>query len=315
MFLQKINQLATDWGKSNGELHDVARESLLYGMRLTRYPSMLKRELRRVRIDSLIAKPLWSGNAYLLLELPEVLTNKRKKIPCLADFHFARKNLSKKQLVELKKQVKMKCSIPREELFRELMVNIKNLSWRGRFLPQHDGMYENLKDIESDLAIRAMEIINREFSNFRNQNREQIVAYLGYCLKSKYDTFLKQESPKMLKARIEPEDFDRIVHDKLAGEESNMEHVDLDFKEDLKKMLQPKIYRGVAILLGFEDIIDQRGFAKYLKDKSLELRNLNQSQFKSHIEKYLGVPVFEKAMQNDKLKQFLLGRINVEQGE
>lgn len=309
MFLQKIDKLASDWGYSRNEIEQVAKESLLYGMRIVRHPSALKRELRRVKIDSLIAKPLWSGNAYLLMELPEVMTNKKKKIPCLEDFHFARTILTKKHLTDLKKQVRHRCNIPREELIKELIPQIQRLSWKGRFLPKHDGMYENLKDVQGELVLRCMEVINKEMSNFKSNDKEEILTYLSYCISRKSDTFLKKSTPKAFRVKTEDNELDEMFQQSKVEEDSPDNFNTVDFKHDLKKVLAPKVYRGVALLMEFADAADQRGFNTYLIGKNVQASQLNQTQLKSHIERYLGVSVFNKAYENKEFKEFLKNRI------
>jgi hypothetical protein len=308
MFLQKINRLATDWNRHPQELDLVARESLLYGMRLTRHPSALKRELKKVKIDSLIARPLWSGNAYLLHVLPEVLCNKKKKIPCLEDFLFARKVIQREHLKELRARRKNMCKIPFEDLFKALMPGVKRQAWRGRFIPQFDAMNENLKDIEQDIVVRTLEVLNKEITNFKSKNKEEILAYLGFCVKGKSDTYLKQRTPKQIKARIEPEDFDRIVHQARQDEAGESEFADVDFKKDLQAVLSIKVYRGVALLMNFAEPTDTRKFDRYLRNKNIKMEWLTQSQLKIHIEKYIGAPVFERAFENSTLKEFLTNR-------
>ena len=311
MFLQKIDRLATDWDRQSNELEGVARESLLYGMRITRHPSALKKELKKVKISSLLAKPLWSGNAYLLHTLPQVLTNKKKKIPCLADFLFARKTLSRENLRELRTRQKNLCAISREELLKGILPNIKKQAWRGRFIPQFDSMHESLKDIEQDLIVQALEIVNKEISNFKSTNKEEIVSYLGYCLDKKGDTYLLQHTPKQVKARIEPEDFDRVVHQARKEESGEVnDYAEVEFKKDLETVLPKRMYRGIALLMQFADPLDTRKFDRYLRGKQIRPEWLTQTQLKHHIEKFLGTPIFDKVMETPELRDFLLKRIN-----
>lgn len=308
MFLQKIHRLASDWDRSPQVLDAVARESLLYGMRLVRHPSALKKELKKVKICSRIAKPLWSGNAYLLHTLPEVMCNKKQKIPCLEDFLFARKVLSREHLKELRIRRKNRCKIPRQELFDGVLTNIKRGAWKGRFLPKFDAMYENLSDVEQDLVVRALEVMNKEVTNFKTKSKEEVVNYLGYCVNKKVATYLKQAAPKAIKARVEAEDFDRVVHQARAEENSHSQLEEAEFRNDLKKVVPPKVYRGIALLMQFADAADTRQFKNYLKERSLNRSTLTHVQLKAHIEKYLECSIFNKAMENQALREFLMNR-------
>jgi hypothetical protein len=314
MFLQKIDRLASDWCINKTEIESVARESLLYGMRLVRHPSALKRELRKLRISSLIAKPLWSGNAYLLHVLPDVLCDPKKKIPCLDDYHFARRILTRAHLREIKKRRKNLCKITPELLFKDLLPKIKSQAWRGRFIPQFDRMNENLKDIEQDLAVRALEVVNKEVTNFKTQDKDKIKNYLEYCVTKKADTYLGERTPRQIRARIEPEAFDRVVHQARQEEHGDTDFSEVEFKNDLKSVLSVKVYRGVALLMNFAEAKDAGRFDRYLHERNIKLKWLTQTQLKLHIEKFLGAPVFEKVTDNLDLKQFLLGRIKGQRG-
>lgn len=305
MFLQKIDKLASDWNLYPTAMDGVARESLLYGMRLTRHPSALKRELKKVNISSLLAKPLWSGNAYLLHVMPEVLCNKKKKIPCLDDFHFVKKTLTRKHLQEIKRRQKNRCKIAPHELFLDLVPKLKKKAWQGRFIPRFDAMNESLKDIEQDLAVRALEVVNKEVTNFKTSEHEKIHAYLSYCVNKKADTYLKERTPKRIKARIEPEDFDRIVHQARQEEFGDLDFSEVEFRTDLKSSLPLKVYKGVSLLMNFADAADSRRFDRYLRERHIRPEWLTQTQLKHHIEKFLEAPVFD----NEQLKQFLIDRI------
>jgi len=319
MFLQKIEKLAQDWSVEVAALEAVARESMLYGMRLTRHPSALKRELKKVKIDSKLARPLWSGNAYLLITFPEVLCNKKKKIPCLEDFLFARRVLSKEQRALLQERLDQYCKIPREELLVAMVRSAKKEAYHGRFIPQFDQMNESLKDVEQDLIVRALEILNKEMTNFKTESREGIDIYLSYCLGKKAATYLSENSPKGIKARIEPEDFDRVIH---QGQVQALDReggvplcpfLEADFKKDLHSVLPEKIYRGVALLMNFADVKDTHHFEKFLLEKNIKAQWLTQAQMKKHIEKFLGYPVFEKVHETT-LREFLIRRMHQEEG-
>lgn len=312
MFLDKIQKLAEDWQKHPDQLESVAKESLLYGMRLVRNPSPLKKELRKVKISSLIAKPLWSGNAYLLITLPEVLCNRKKKIPCLNDFLYARKILTDSQLKEIRSRVKNICKIPRDKLIKDLIPGVKRSAWSGRFLPQFDGMFENIKDVEQDLIVEALTVVNKEISNFKSNDPGEISKYLSYCADKKAKTYLKQKTPKQLKARLEQAEFDLVVHTHRAEEEQDNCFSNVDIKKDLKKLLSSRVYLGVALFMGFAEQKDKEAFDNYLKLKNIKRAWIAPAQLKLHIEKFLGGPVFQLAESNQTLKKFLLNRIKAE---
>lgn len=310
MFLQKIKKLAIEWSCPLDSLTEVATQSLFYGMGLVRTPSPLKKELRKVKIDTRLAKPLWSGNAYLLSTLPQVLCDKKKKIVCLEDFHFARKVLSTKHLGLLQKKLNNQCDISREDLIKELMPEVRRRSAKGRFLLHFDRKFSKSQDIEHDLVVRTLEIVNKEYCNFKSKNREDIIKYLTYCLRKKAATYLKEQAPKMQRVFIsEDTHLEQIVHDELELNFVEQDFSMLEMKEDLKRILSPKVYRGIALLGGFPDIVDHKGFDFYLSQKNRTRANLNQTQLKNHIEKYLNYPIFEKVFESDKLRNFLINRM------
>lgn len=191
------------------------------------------------------------------------------------------------------------------------MPKIKHQTWRGRFIPQFDAMNENLKDIEHDLIVESLVILNKEMSNFRSNDKEEISNYLSYCLKSKADTYLKQHKPKAIKARIEPEDFERVVHnDRMQDSMADVDFSEVEFRQDLQKFLAPKVYRGISLLMQFASPEDMRGFDRYLVTRNIKSEWITQTQLKHHIEKYVGCSVFSEVAENPMLKNFLMNRIN-----
>lgn len=307
MFLEKIRKIGEDWGKSSEEMQDVARESLLYGMRITRTPGGLKRELKKVKIDSTIARPLWSGNSYLLLTLPVVLTNKYKKIPNLEDFLFARKVLGKKTIRELRAKVKNLPEVTAQELFTRLAPGIKKRAWRGSFIPRFDSMHGTIQDVEHDLMKVAIEIMNKEMMNFKNpKNLEEIETYLSYCFDRKLDTYLKQHTPRMLKARIEnTKVFDRIVENKRAEEIFDLATEDCEFRQDLRKVLSRNGYRAVSLLMNFADEADEKNFQDFIATIGYDRDTLPGKKLKATIEKHIGYEVFDAVKHSPKLKEYL----------
>jgi hypothetical protein len=307
MFLEKIKKIADDWGKSSEEMQDVARESLLYGMRITRTPGNLKRELKKVKIDSTLAKPLWSGNSYLLLTLPVVLTDRKKKIPNLEDFLFARKVLGKKNIRQLKTKVKNLPSITAQEIFQRLMPSIKKRAWRGSFLPRFDSMHGTIKDIEHDLMKEAIEVMNKEMMNFKNpKDLDSIEDYLSYCFDRKLDTYLKQHKPRLLKARIDDEKaFDKIVEAKRSEDIFDLATEDCEFRQDLRKILSRNGYKAVSLLMNFADELDELAFGQYLQPLGFTRENIPAKKLKITIEKFIGYDVFDAVRNSPRLKEYL----------
>jgi hypothetical protein len=307
MFLEKIKKIGDDWGRSSEEMQDVACQSLLYGMRITRSPGDLKRELKKVKIDSTLAKPLWSGNSYLLLTLPLVLVDRKKKIPNLEDFLFAKKVLGRKNLKELRMKVKNLPKIPAQEILQLLLPSIKQQAGRGRFLPQFDSMHGKLKDIEQDLMKEAIEVMNKEMMNFKNtKDLDEIVKYLSYCLKRKTDTYLKQHTPKLLKARIDDEQsFDKLVETKRSEEIFDIATDDCEFRQDLRKVLSRNGYKAVSLLMNFADADVEQDFQMQLSALGFTRENIKMKKLKTLIEKYIGYEVFDAVKHSPKLKEYL----------
>jgi len=315
MFLQKIRGLAKDWNKDVQDLDAVAKESLLYGMRLHRTPSRLKKELRRVGIHTLLARPLWAGNAYLLITLPEVIHDRKRKIPNLEDLLYARSVLEEKHCGILSERVEKKCQISTEELLRRLKPAIRLHARKGRFLVQFDQMHGTLHDIEQDITSLALEVINREISNFRTQNIDEIIPYLAYCVGKKAKTYLRKEAPKQKKVQTEASHFDYLVHKNRDEEEnSTTGFEEVDFREDLRRILSSEVYAGISLLMNFADEEIRQQFRSFLKAKQIKLEWLTNSQLKLHIERFLGCRVFEKAKANQEFRNFLLQRARSPEG-
>jgi hypothetical protein len=307
MFMERIRRLAMDWGKSPQALDGVARESLFYGMRLETKPGRLKQELKRVGIDSKLATPLWSGNYYLLLTLPEILIKKNSKIPCLEDYLFAKKTLKRPHLSVLRKRFKNIPNASREDMIQKLLRTIKRESYRGRYLTQFDRMYEKKADIHHDLICEALAVMNKEWTNFKNHNQVEMLNYLSYCVGTKADTYLSATTPKMKRAHLEdPSELEALINaqkeDDLNWDNTPASHM---LQQDLQQMLSKEAYLGVALLMDFAEPEQKNKFEKSLKERGFNRQQLSHSKLKLLIERYLGVKVFQNLRNSEELSQYL----------
>jgi len=309
MLLEKIRRLALEWGKTPQALEAVARESLLYGMRIETKPKNLKLELKRVGIDSKLATPLWSGDYYLLLVLPQVLINKKIKIPCLEDLQFAKRILKRAHLSALKQRFKNLPSTTREEVFKKILPIIKKESYRGRYLTQFDYMYEKKEDIQQDIICKALTILNKEWTHFNTSDPDKITNYLSYCIARKTNTYLASTSPKMRRAHVEDEeDLEILVNHHLDKDfESDDIKSTHQLRNDLSRMLPPRTFKAVSLLLGFADPKHETKFEKSLRARGLRRQQLSCSKLKLLIERHLGIEVFSDLKQSLDLRQYLRG--------
>jgi len=310
MFMKRIRQLAIEWGKAPHEMECVARESLLYGMRLVTRPTRLKSELKKIGIDSKLATPLWSGNFYLLQILPTVLLDKKKKIPSLEDFQFARKVLKKFDLKLLEARVKNLSGLCRDEMLAKLLKTATlQQSYRGRFLPKFDRMHEHKHDIQHDLACETLAIINKEWTNFKTNDPNEIQGYLSYCLKNKANTYLENRAPKLHRAEMEDDEaLDRAAHQRQSLDcNLDLDHSTVILRTDLQKILSPQAYRGISLLLNFARKPDEHEFLQFLQAKGLKRDGLSYSKLKVHIERHLGVKVFQEMKTTPQLVEYLRG--------
>jgi hypothetical protein len=312
MFMERIRQLAVEWGKSPEDLNQVARESLLYGMRLNTKPTQLKKELKRVGIDSTIATPRWSGTYYLLICLPQVLTDRKKKIPSLEDYLFAKTVLAPDQLDQLTQNLKKIPDVSRHEIVAGLMKKtIKFESRRGRFLPRFDRMYENDKDVKQDLLCEALAIMNKEWCNFqRPDDAQEIHNYISHCVKGKTATYLKSCSPRMKRAKLdEPGALENII-DKQSIQERNLFDADEQstvLKEDLRSMLPYDSFQAVALLMNFAEDAEEQRFQSFLRSKGHSRIGLSYTRLKMYIERYMGTSIFLEIRKSEKLESYLRG--------
>ena len=308
MLMEKVRKLAVEWGKTPNALNAVARESLLYGMRIETKPGRLKQELRKVGIDSKIATPLWSGDYYLLLGLPQVLIDPKAKIPCLEDYQFAKSVLRPDEIAALRERFKNVPQVSREEIFKKLLPVIKNKSYRGRFLPQFDQMHEKRGDVLHDLICEALAIMNKEWTEFRNPKRsEEIIQYLSFCVSSKTNTYLKAAAPKMKKARVEDAgELEALINQQRSDDlEINDSENTSQLKEDLKRLLPTPAYNAVALLLNFADPDLERGFEQSLVEHGLKRQKLPPMKLKNMIERHLKIKVFEDLKNSKELGKYL----------
>lgn len=308
MFLQKIERMSKDMSLAMSDLNEVARESLLYGMKLTRTPGPLKKALKRVNGDSTVATDMWRGNAYLLLTLPNVLIDRKLKIPNLEDLLFARKILTTEHYEILELRLRNVPTMSREEILSLVTKEIKQNSWRGRFLPQFDSMYGGQKDVEQDITAISLAIINQEFNNFNSHAPEDIKKYIGYCISKKSATHISAQAPRMTKIRVEDQDELEHVLDtkKQETEDPSINPIEnFEFKRDIERLL-PKPHRdAVFLILGLEDAKLSSHFASFLERYGKRKDQLTRFQLHRFISKYLNVDVIEMLRTNKELCGYL----------
>lgn len=306
MFLEKISRLAGDWGKQVAEMEEIAKASLRYGMRLDKHPGKLKRELKKLKIDSTLATPLWSGNAYMLITMPQVIVDKRRKIPSLEDFNFAKRVLDKKDLKELKSKIRNLPKFSSHEILDRMIPAIKRQAYsRGRFLPQFDRMYGGIEDIQQDLFVEAASIVNKQITNLKTHNIDDIMKYMGFCFKKKSDTYLRANAPKSKRIQIEKDKmFEDLIHEHKVNEGADLDSIvgigAKEFAYDLRKILNDEAFRAVGILMGFSSEEDSNGFEVFLSQAGVKRSEINNTQLKKQIEKYIGKSDIFNSMQRSK---------------
>ena len=307
MFLKKIKRLGDEWGVAFCDLEGVARESLRYGMRLTRTPGQLKRELKAVGIDSTLATPMWSGNAYLLIQVPRALFT-RKKAAAIdpEDMRFIRRVLTPEDRKILRERFRNLPDFTSCEILGHTVSYVRNQSRRGRFLPFFDSMYESTDDVEHDLIEETLKIINKEMTNFRTHEPEDIKKYIQNCMGKKAKTYFRSRSPKMFKSRIEtPEDFDRIVETHRAEEFTPNDYESHEVAHDLSKLLPRAHYRAISLLMGFASEAEQQQFDEFLQRTGQNPLELTPKKLKVQIERHLGCEVFDALRQHPDLVKYL----------
>ncbi len=302
MFIEKIRKLSQDLGVSYCKMQDVKLQSLLYGMKLVKKPGALKRALRKVGADSKQATPMWNGNAYLLLTLPRILVDRKTKIINLEDYQFAKKHLTPEQLRELHTRVQNIPDITPEQILEGIKDNLTRRAYASRFLPTFDPMHE-MGDIRRDMMCEALTVINKEMTNFRTHNPEEIYKYIGYCFDGKSKTYVKAKAPRW--QRVGYEDALSAEDSALAGEECVAETT-VEFMQDMQKLLSDKERLAVLLLLDQADERMTRKFSDYLSTKGRERAALSPVLLKKHITGFVGdAEVFDRLQQNQDFHQYL----------
>lgn len=304
MFISKIEKIAADLGKNFSDLQDVAREALLYGMNLVKTPGALKKAMKRIGDDSKEATTRWSGNAYLLVELPMALVQKRHKISDLEDFKFARAVLERAHYKELRQRVRNIPDITIEQIMHELMPEVRKRARSGRFLTQFDRMHGNIHDIEQDITDKTLVVINKEFMKFNSHATEDISKYISYCLGRKSKTYLRSKKPRMTMVRVEDhQDMERLMDDQAEIERDPIH--DLEFKRDIRNFLSEPQRDAVLLFLGMAESELKDRFENFLTGHGKKTADLSQAHLKRYIALFLGIDVFALLQQNQELKEYL----------
>jgi hypothetical protein len=304
MFMDKIQKMSEELGKTVQELQDVARESLLYGMKLNRTPSNLKRALKKVNYDSKLATQMWRGNAYLLLTFPKILTDRKAKIVNLQDYLFARQILKDEHYTELKKRIdNIPTDISIPQILQSVIPAIRYQTRRGRFLPQFDSMHADMKDIQQDISEIAIAIVNFQFTNFKTHASEDINKYISYCIGHKSKTYFRSKAPKAITIKLDDQqEFDKIMDQEPT--DFDPLHT-IEFKEDMAGMLPRAQYEAVMLFLDMADQELHKRFDVFLARYGKTKESLTQPLLKKYIEKFLNVNVFSTLQKNKKLLCYL----------
>lgn len=307
MFMNKIRKMSQDLSLAMSTLDKVARESLLYGMKLTRTPGPLKTELKAVNADSTIATDTWRGNAYLLLTLPKVLTDRKRKIPCLEDLIYVRTVLTAEHYEILHKRVQNVPTMTTEEIFNMMTREIRQNSWKGRFLPQFDSMFGTLKDVEQDVMAITLSIINQEFNNFNSHAPEDIKKYVGYCIGKKSATHITAHAPRMKKVIVEDQDELEHVMDMNQGDDDTSQDPihNFEFKRDIERLLPKPQRDAVFLILGMEDAKLSKHFGNFLERHGKKKDDLSPFQLRNYVSKYLDVDIVQILRENKDLCGYL----------
>lgn len=313
MFLTKIQKLSEDFSmtlveeKKNAVI-TLAREAMLYGMKLERKPIKLKRQLKKCGLDPATATQHWSGNHHLLVNLPNELSHSKRKILNLEDFLFARRALTPEWRKELRKRVENTPTIDREAILKKLIPQVKKRVHKGRFLGRFDPMYQagHNGDIEQDLMVEVVAILNREWHNFNTTNEDDIVKYIGYCFERKGDTYLRSRAPKSFRMDYEDQNhFEKTIeqtHQELDGTDATNEGI---LAGDLKNILPEHLFKAVSLLMGFASTGLENQFNEFLVSRGKTRRGLTPTQFKIAIEDFCGRSVFSEMKTYPELISYL----------
>lgn len=212
VFLNKIKDMANTWNVPYENLHNLAKESLLYGMKLNSSPNQLKKEMRKQQVDSKLATELFKGTSYLLHDIPKVLIKKKEKIINLNDFLFAKSVLDGDQIELLKQRVQKLDQIDIHALYDTNLQNvINNHTKRGSFFSKYDSMYEKSMDFKQTLAAEAIQILNLEIDKLTAFDSDTVGKYVNKCLGNKAKTKIRKLVPKSFK--ITKEVREEIIED------------------------------------------------------------------------------------------------------
>lgn len=312
MFLRKLDALAQEWGKKSDEMDEIRKESLLYGMRLKTTPTGLKNALRKRKLDTKVATPLWSGNAYLLLSLPEVLTNPKTKIPCLEDFLYAKQVLELSQIGTLRKKIdNIPKWVDREKFFKRIEPKLKSKAHRARFIAMRDpGMGKD--DIQQDLAIEMLKIYNKEITNLHTQDEADMEKYFFNCFHKKAKTYIGKKKPKQFRVTVDTNaELENLFESGTKEERSWLDRFnDPLVQKDLKDMLTWEQAEALYLMMGLPGADLVLEFNRFLKEQSVERDGIPLGRLKLSIQKFLDAPeVFDEILEHPGLKQYFQERV------
>jgi len=312
LFLRKLEALASEWGKKSEEMEEIRKESLLYGMRLKTTPTGLKNALRKGKLDTKVATPLWSGNAYLLLSLPKVLTNPKSKIPCLEDFIYAKSVLEAQQIGTLKKKIdNIPPEVDRDQFLKKMMPFMKRKAYRARFLSMLDPSIEK-DDIQQDMMIEMLRIFNKEITNLNTHKSEGIEKYFINCFSQKVKTYLGKTKPKQFRMMVETEiELECLLESGHQKEEATWldKFYDPLVQQDLRGMLTWEQMEALYLLIGLPDAEHTARFEEFLRRQGLKREELSLGKLKHAIQKFLEAPdVFDEILEHRGLKNYFQER-------
>ena len=307
MFLRKLDALAEEWGKKSDDMQEIQKESLLYAMRLKTTPTGLKNALRKEQLDTKVATPMWSGNAYLLLKLPEVLTNPKSKIPCLEDFLYARKVLGQKQIGTLKRKIKsIPNTIDREKFLSSMMPLMRSKAYCARFLSMLDPSVEK-GDIQQDLAVEMLKIVNKELTNLKTKDKEAIERYFKNCFNQKAKTYVGKKKIKNFRVTVENDaEMEALIQSQQVEEVQWATRLaDPIVQRDLRDMLTWEQAEAFWLLMGLPGADRADEFAAFLTEQKLNREQIPIGQLKRQIQRFLDAPdVFDELMEHPDMRGY-----------
>ena len=305
MFLEKCRAVSED-RLGREDFLELAREALLYGMRLERHPGRLKGVLKRNGFDSTTATSTWTGTYYLMQTLPQVLRDRKRKIPCLADFRFCLLVLSPEHKVALAARVDNLPTLTPSELLADLMPQIKSRAYRGRFLSMFDSMYDR-RDVEQDLVSKALTIMNREWGNLRSHAPEDIFKYIGFCFDQKTKTYLTHSAPRAFREDMEDQaEMDRTVEQSGLNDPEVRQWTAVE-RDDLENILTPQQNRAVLLLTGEASAAEVARFKQFIESQGVDFTSLRGRGLEQQIEKFCGRPVWDELKRSTKFEEYLRG--------